>query len=326
LKSYFLNIPFNDFDYFAEIAKKWDLEYFQQNSGPADMFASQIVNDEVSSAHFYASCSFRLLGAPPRDMWTVMLSSQKKSAPQWLLNGRAVPEYAITVYPPGYDFNNYFQAGYECYTFSMSHEYLGQLCEENEIGELFAVLQGNDIVECSVKTKESLWRRAMEHKFCIDSLGMAEGVAEMPYWHEAQRELLRDILLAIAENSSVHTKRSYSHIPKILTTIDNYYEMHPYDDLKVTDLCRILGIKERTLQHNFHAQLGITPKQYLKLCRLNKVHKDLLSVDKNACVNISSIAFKYGFWHMGQFASDYRKLYRELPSETRRRALLSAYN
>jgi AraC family ethanolamine operon transcriptional activator len=314
--SYYLNYPFNDFDYFAEIAKKWELEYFQLQSSPLNIHASQIVGKDVLSAHFYASCSFRLLGMPPLDMWTVMISSQNESAHQWLLNGRAVPENAITVYPPGYDFNNYFQAGYECYTFSMSHEYLGQLCEDNEIDELFRVLQRNDIVECSVATKDGLWRRAMEHKLRVDSLDGSEGIADMTHWHEVERELLRDILLTIAERASIRTKYNSSRIPKIFTTIDEYFEAHPFEDLTISDLSNLTGVKTRTLQHNFQKLLGVTPKQYLRAFRLNKVYKEIHRADKQPGVKIGDIALKYGFWHMGQFAMDYKKLFGELPTET----------
>ena len=31
---------------------------------------------------------------------------------------------------------------------------------------------------------------------------------------------------------------------------------------------------------------------------------------------IRDIANRYGFWHMGQFAADYKKLFGELPSKT----------
>ena len=32
--------------------------------------------------------------------------------------------------------------------------------------------------------------------------------------------------------------------------------------------------------------------------------------------SITKVANRWGFWHMGQFASDYRKLFVELPSDT----------
>jgi AraC family ethanolamine operon transcriptional activator len=31
---------------------------------------------------------------------------------------------------------------------------------------------------------------------------------------------------------------------------------------------------------------------------------------------VADIAIRWGFWHMGQFARDYRAMFGELPSET----------
>lgn len=319
--SYFFNLSFNNFELLAETARKWNLDCSQLHSGPVDIKASQIVSTKVSSGHLSSSCSFRLRGGPPRDMWTVMLSTQKRSARPWLLNKRPVPEDAITVYPPGYDFNNIFQPRYECYTFSMSDEYLGQLCEDIEIFKPDRFLKHNDIVECPAPTKKRLWRRAMQHKFWLDSLGKPEGIVEMAYWHEHERELLRDILFVLADQKISRINRNSSRASKILDTIDDYFMAQPYEDLTIQSLCRITGVKERTLQHNFKIQLGMTPKQYLQAIRLNRVRKELLNNHKPNGLNISQIAHKYGFWHMGQFASDYRRLFLELPSTTRKHSV-----
>ena len=38
-------------------------------------------------------------------------------------------------------------------------------------------------------------------------------------------------------------------------------------------------------------------------------------------IEINDIAHNLGFWHMGQFAADYRKLFGELPSMTLKRSV-----
>jgi len=82
----------------------------------------------------------------------------------------------------------------------------------------------------------------------------------------------------------------------------------------VQSLCSSLSMNERTLRHNFRKVLGISPKQYIKSHMLNRVRADIKSASSNAL--ISEIANKWGFWHMGQFAADYRKMFGELPSQT----------
>lgn len=57
---------------------------------------------------------------------------------------------------------------------------------------------------------------------------------------------------------------------------------------------------------------------YMKAHRLNSVHKDL-GRDDPSLRKISDVANKWGFWHLGQFARDYRNWFGELPSDTYRR-------
>jgi AraC family ethanolamine operon transcriptional activator len=85
------------------------------------------------------------------------------------------------------------------------------------------------------------------------------------------------------------------------------------ESLTVLDLCKA---SERTLRYAFQEHFGVSPKTYLSVYRLNKVRKELRN-DHLASIKISDIANQWGFWHIGQFAADYRKLLGGLPSETR---------
>jgi AraC family ethanolamine operon transcriptional activator len=64
-------------------------------------------------------------------------------------------------------------------------------------------------------------------------------------------------------------------------------------------------------------EFGVTPSSYIKSRRLAAVQSELIK--KGPEVIISDVANRRGFWHMGSFASDYRKQFGELPSETLRR-------
>lgn len=77
-------------------------------------------------------------------------------------------------------------------------------------------------------------------------------------------------------------------------------------------------IPERTIRRIIKNKFQITPKQYLNKLRLNDVRKGLLRERSNA--SIYQVASDYNFWHMGQFAKDYKNLFGELPSETLRKS------
>jgi AraC family ethanolamine operon transcriptional activator len=82
----------------------------------------------------------------------------------------------------------------------------------------------------------------------------------------------------------------------------------------VHELCRLTGVGERTLRYCFHEVFGMSPKSYLQSCRLNAVRRKLLHSE--GVPVIAETANHLEFWHMGQFAADYRKMFGELPSET----------
>lgn len=78
------------------------------------------------------------------------------------------------------------------------------------------------------------------------------------------------------------------------------------------------GVSELTLQNLFMWKYGITPMAYLKRARLNDVRKVLRSATPEK-LKVSDVANQKSFWHMGQFAADYRMLFGELPSDTLRK-------
>ena len=64
---------------------------------------------------------------------------------------------------------------------------------------------------------------------------------------------------------------------------------------------------------------GISPHRYLKLRRMSLVLGTLLA-SAGPWRSVKAAALSYGFWHLGQFAHDYRAIFGELPSATLARA------
>jgi AraC family ethanolamine operon transcriptional activator len=89
--------------------------------------------------------------------------------------------------------------------------------------------------------------------------------------------------------------------------------------LTVLDVCKAVGASRRKLQYCFEETLGTHPAYYLRVLRLNAVRRELRRHSPTtACV--SDIAYQWGFWHLSRFATHYRQLFGELPSETLKRA------
>jgi len=90
--------------------------------------------------------------------------------------------------------------------------------------------------------------------------------------------------------------------------------------ITVPDLCERLHVSRRTLQYCFEDVLGISPIQYLRIIRLNRARRALCEHHASSR-KVSEIAADWGFWHLGQFSSDYRKLFGKSPSDSLRQGV-----
>lgn len=87
---------------------------------------------------------------------------------------------------------------------------------------------------------------------------------------------------------------------------------HIGEPLTMVDLCAQVGVSERTLHYAFQALLGMSPMAYLMAKRLNGVRRELKAADPDF-ETVLEIAARWGFWHTGNFAAHYRRLFDELP-------------
>ena len=96
-----------------------------------------------------------------------------------------------------------------------------------------------------------------------------------------------------------------------------YIHAYPDRNVSLQTLIEISGVPGRTLIHHFNHFLGTTPVRYARELRFMRARDDLEMAD-GAGASITDIAHRWGFRHMGRFATDYRSRFGEAPSRTLR--------
>lgn len=86
-------------------------------------------------------------------------------------------------------------------------------------------------------------------------------------------------------------------------------------NISVSEVSREFLISEKTFQNSFKSLYGMTPKYFIQMLKLNRVHEDLQHFNSQT-INISQIAMKWGFKHFGRFSQSYKEVFGVLPSET----------
>lgn len=133
-----------------------------------------------------------------------------------------------------------------------------------------------------------------------------------------ERILMRSLLLCQPSTyfHRIHNNRRNGQ-PEHVAAAVRVMEEGPQRPFTTASVAREVGVSARALQEGFRQHIGGTPMQFLRDARLRRVRLDLLSCG-NSGESVSEIALRWGFTHLGRFASYYQARYGELPSQTRR--------
>jgi AraC family ethanolamine operon transcriptional activator len=88
-----------------------------------------------------------------------------------------------------------------------------------------------------------------------------------------------------------------------------------HEQFSIKDLATTLNTSTRTLEYSFQEILAVSPATYIKIVRLHEARRAIRRAGPGT--KVTDIAVTWGFWHFGRFAGDYRKLFGELPSDTK---------
>jgi AraC family ethanolamine operon transcriptional activator len=91
----------------------------------------------------------------------------------------------------------------------------------------------------------------------------------------------------------------------------------------LTDICGTLEVGEETLRRAFQEFLGLPPMQYRRLQRMHRCRDQLIACDPQK-ENVKTVAYGNGFYSMGRFAVEYKRIFGESPSQTLRQSARSS--
>jgi AraC family ethanolamine operon transcriptional activator len=118
-------------------------------------------------------------------------------------------------------------------------------------------------------------------------------------------------IINLAEN----TRSSRSIMHRAL----EYLRHHDREALRITDIANAAKVTERSLHRAFQQQLGIGTARYLKIRKLNMVRRELWAADPPPDT-LTKLLTQHGVGEFGRFASEYRAIFGENPSDTLRRS------
>jgi len=104
-------------------------------------------------------------------------------------------------------------------------------------------------------------------------------------------------------------------VSKVVDTINNSF----HKELRIKDLAYSVNLSRTQLFKLFKEELGISPKQYLRILRIKK-GKELLEKSRKS---IKEIAHQVGYNDDTHFMRDFKRIYHLSPSQYRDKYLLN---
>jgi AraC family ethanolamine operon transcriptional activator len=192
-------------------------------------------------------------------------------------------------------------------------------------GEGIELRGGGHLLACHRESVVALLNAA-------DSAIQALAVHSRPLTSQDTRHFFSELMLARLSDARTQAQPRYVHEERPerarrrigVERARAYILDHLTDPIRLSDLCRHTHLQARSLEYGFREIVGLSPVRYIKMMRLGEVRRHLLS-RVNEYRSISELALDSGFWHLSQFAVDYKKLFMESPSATRQRAAGKAH-
>jgi AraC family ethanolamine operon transcriptional activator len=301
---------FDDFDDYAETGRAWNIELRQLDRGEFRGEMIQLVSPGsiLQKASFGRALDQR--GLPPQGY--VNFGVPAKESMEFLWRNKTVDGNKIISFPEGGEHASVTQPGFSIFPFAVRKEILDKTSDALGLPSYSDLMGGGEVVSLPQGALGRL-RRLMTQT-CEDYEHISDKFLSMTIG----RDLVQELLLALETSDPVEHCASLRLRERVAMLAEELILEAGHEDLSVLDICHEIGVSQRTLQYAFQERFQMPPKAYLQAFKLNKVRKLLRLADPNSSTVIE-IAGQWGFWHMGQFASDYMRHFGELPSETLRK-------
>jgi AraC family ethanolamine operon transcriptional activator len=306
---------FCDFDELADTVHGWGLDWVQLDRGPLEATIHQISTPTAQFGRFRFSRSFHQRGTTPPGVRTFGLVGQRSPDVEW--RGNTGTAAHILAFPADDLFEVISQPGFHGDTVSVSEDRIRSVAESVGLPDPFEGLpSGLAFVEIDPRSAVALRNAISRIHAAVTTRSHNSG--DPGVLSHVELEIVAALVTALQSGPPADSSPPEPMLrARAIRTALDYIENHADEPPSVRDIYRASGVSWRTLDYAFRDRFGVTPKQYLQATRLQRVRHEILNSDPGT--TILETAAKWGFWHMGQFAADYKRQFGELPSKTVRR-------
>jgi len=302
----------NSLEEYAEASSGWGLDWRQLDRGRFRTRLLQVATPSMLLSRFRSNRKLHQRGMSPSGLRTFGIVSVDSSPVDW--SGREGSKDRIEVFPTSDTYECVSHPGFHANGVSISEDCIRSVAEVLGLpNPLERLSEGPCFVESDPLRMQTLWQslNGLYSAVAADAeVSLSEAACS-----DMEFEIHSALVAALATGFEFKLRSpNPTFRSRALRLALEYVEEQADCAPTIKDICRASGASYRTLNRAFLDRFGVAPKQYLQAVRLDGVRKDLRRMGPNSAV--TDIANEWGFWHMGQFAADYRRQFGELPSDS----------
>lgn len=301
---------FAEFDQLTEVTVAWDIDFRQVGKGKLNATLAQATGASWSLAMARFDRPSFQQGTTVAGMRTFAILDSQASEQEWC--GRRFSPDTIAVFASDGAFQAVSQPGFDVHTLSFSDEKLASACERLGIPDVTEKL----LSRAAVLQIDRRQTRELRHLVKSALQTLCENGLDGSDWDGSDHvsdKISEHLVLLLTDSSYLSYTPSQRLRSKAIQSAFEVIEAGLDKGISVREVIKATGISRRTLEYAFRNRYNFSPKEFINSQRMVMVRRDLLSQPGN----ITEIASHWGYWHMGQFARDYRLQFGELPSQTR---------
>ena len=81
--------------------------------------------------------------------------------------------------------------------------------------------------------------------------------------------------------------------------------------IRIEDISNRVFISQRQLEREFKNKVGISPKHYLRITRINEI---ICFLKANPVTDLVSVAYHFGYYDQAHFINDFKRITGKIPS------------
>jgi len=304
---------FEDIDHFTEVGRDWDADFRQLDRGPLNARLLQAATGTVRLTEARFDRRIEQRGSSPNGFVTVAVPIG--TDPKIIWRQRQIGSGAVLIYGSGSEIDGASRPGFHVVAVSYEGDTLVRLAADLGLQEVAGLVHGADEVHLPASTMQRLQAALLHACSALRQRppGSVPNIRRRLLENHLPTVIVRALAVSTPAPRPVPVRGRRGTLRKAL----DFLQSHPYEAVTVSDLCSATGSSERVLQYAFREHFDVTPGAYLKASRLVAVRRQLRQSNPRKGT-IADFANDLGFWHLGQFAADYRRHFGELPSETQR--------